>query len=396
MKKLKKLISALLVVAIAVTSLVVGAVTSSAADGDYYCYYDETGKELQFDGSTVGSPVLVISGVTAVEDGNYYANVIYSDYYVYIVKATILSGDDQLTFEFSYPEMTKSRHMNIYDANGNNKNGLLRSYFFRTFTDGKGREPVFVLNDSTPENKRLIKLISEAETCKVTVGLIDTSGKNPGYFYNYYKLKEDKEGPVKNFTGRPYPYEEPAPAEEETAEDTTTQNETQTQTAALKDISSFSFGKIADQTYTGKKLTPAVSVTDNGKALTKDTDYTVTYADNKDIGRATATITGKGSYAGSKTLSFNIVPKSTTLTAKKSGSKIKLSWKAVSGITKYQVQYSTDGGKTFKSGGKFAASKKNASLKLDTSKSYVFRIRTYKTVNGKNYYSAWSKNVKVK
>ena len=51
-------------------------------------------------------------------------------------------------------------------------------------------------------------------------------------------------------------------------------------------------------TYTGKDITPAVSVKDNGKELEQDTDYTIEYKNNKNSGTATVTITGKGNYSG--------------------------------------------------------------------------------------------------
>lgn len=63
---------------------------------------------------------------------------------------------------------------------------------------------------------------------------------------------------------------------------------------------------IKEQAYTGAALTPAVTVTFQGKTLTKDTDYTVSYSSNVNAGTATVTISGKGSYTGSKTASFTI------------------------------------------------------------------------------------------
>lgn len=160
-----------------------------------------------------------------------------------------------------------------------------------------------------------------------------------------------------------------------------------------KNISDLTFTNISSKAYTGKAIKPSVTVKDDTKTLVKGTDYTLSYMNNKNVGTATVTITGKGSYTGTKTVTFKIVPPKTTLTAKKSGSKYAISWKKVSGVTKYQIQYSIDGGKTYKSAGTAAASKTSASLKLDTSKSYTFRIRSYTTVNGKKYYSSWSKAV---
>ncbi len=40
--------------------------------------------------------------------------------------------------------------------------------------------------------------------------------------------------------------------------------------------------------------------------------------------------------------------------------------------------------------------RKLTAKKLKTKKTYYVRIRTYKTVNGKNYYSAWSGVKKAK
>lgn len=59
-------------------------------------------------------------------------------------------------------------------------------------------------------------------------------------------------------------------------------------------------------TYTGSAITPAVTVTYNGKQLTKDTDYTVSYQNNINPGTATVTVTGKGDYTGTKTVNFTI------------------------------------------------------------------------------------------
>ncbi len=58
--------------------------------------------------------------------------------------------------------------------------------------------------------------------------------------------------------------------------------------------------------YDGKAKTPAVTVTLNGKTLTLNTDYTVAYTDNVNVGTAKATVTGKGNYKGSVTKTFTI------------------------------------------------------------------------------------------
>ena len=73
-----------------------------------------------------------------------------------------------------------------------------------------------------------------------------------------------------------------------------------------------------DVEYTGEDQTWLPTVTDgNGKALIKDTDYTVTY-DNEDrtnvTGIITVTINGAGNYAGTITRTYQITPKPVTIT----------------------------------------------------------------------------------
>lgn len=63
---------------------------------------------------------------------------------------------------------------------------------------------------------------------------------------------------------------------------------------------------VADQTYTGNALTPAVTVQLNGTMLVQYVDYTVIYSDNTDVGTANVTITGAGNYTGTATGSFEI------------------------------------------------------------------------------------------
>ena len=82
----------------------------------------------------------------------------------------------------------------------------------------------------------------------------------------------------------------------------------------------------------------------------------------------------------------------TSLSAKDNGFKIK--WKKKSGITGYQIQYSTNS--KFKKGNKSIKIKNAKTIskkitKLKAAKKYYVRIRTYKIVNKKTYYSSWSK-----
>ena len=87
----------------------------------------------------------------------------------------------------------------------------------------------------------------------------------------------------------------------------------------------------------------------------------------------------------------------TSLSAKDNGFTVK--WKKKTKITGYQIQYSTSSKfsmkntKTVKIKKAKTASKKITDLK--SSKKYYVRIRTYKIVNKKTYYSNWSKKKNV-
>jgi hypothetical protein len=154
-------------------------------------------------------------------------------------------------------------------------------------------------------------------------------------------------------------------------------------------------------TYNGQARTPAVTVKSGTKTLTENTDYTVTYSPGrKDVGTYKVTVKMKGSkYSGSKTLSFRINPKGTTLLDPAAASKaVKARWNKqltkmeTSGISGYQIQLATDKAFTNKTlvtvKGRNIVSRKVTGLLGGTR--YYLRIRTYKTLKGKNYYSAWS------
>ena len=67
-------------------------------------------------------------------------------------------------------------------------------------------------------------------------------------------------------------------------------------------------------TYTGSSLKPKPTVTLGKKKLTADSDFKVTYSNNKNTGTATVKITGIGSYYGTITLNFQIVSAQNTPT----------------------------------------------------------------------------------
>jgi len=58
--------------------------------------------------------------------------------------------------------------------------------------------------------------------------------------------------------------------------------------------------------YDGNAKEPAISSVKAGTNTLSDTDYTVSYSDNINAGTATVTVTGKGNYTGTKSVTFKI------------------------------------------------------------------------------------------
>ena len=73
------------------------------------------------------------------------------------------------------------------------------------------------------------------------------------------------------------------------------------------DVSAFAIAPIPNQVYTGRAITPSISVKFNEKTLIPNTDYTVAYTNNTNAGMATVTVTGIGNFTGTKTATFEIV-----------------------------------------------------------------------------------------
>ena len=141
--------------------------------------------------------------------------------------------------------------------------------------------------------------------------------------------------------------------------------------------------------------------TGNKKVATVNSKGKVTV---KGTGKATITVTAKATSTYSKCVKKITVygvpkkPEMKKLTAGKK--KFTVQWKKDKKADGYQVQYSTD--KKFKKNVKSVnVSKKNTKAtvkKLKKGKTYRVRVRSYKKINGKKYYSGWGKvkSVKVK
>ena len=154
--------------------------------------------------------------------------------------------------------------------------------------------------------------------------------------------------------------------------------------------------------YNGSDIKPDVTVTLNGKKLIKGVDYTVSYSNNKNCGKATVTVSGINEYMGTAKTTFIIKPKK--MTAKKLVSPkkktVKLTWvKADGNVDGYQILLAAN--KKFTAGKKSVIIKRPAAAaktikKLKSKKTYYAKVRAFKKVDGKNYFGAWSKIKKVK
>ena len=165
---------------------------------------------------------------------------------------------------------------------------------------------------------------------------------------------------------------------------------------ARTSVANANVSNIKVKVYTGKALKQSPVVKVGGKTLKSGTDYTLTYSKNKNVGIATVKISGKGVYNGSISKTFKIRPRSTvlkTVTPLKKGFTAKWT-KKLTQNTGYQLQYSTSKNFSKNKKTKTITKKSKTSRKvtgLKAKKKYYVRVRTYKTVSGKKYYSKWSK-----
>lgn len=164
-------------------------------------------------------------------------------------------------------------------------------------------------------------------------------------------------------------------------------------------ISSVNLSKSAFA-FNEKAQYPSIKAVDrNGKPISSK-NYKVEYsAGSCYVGTYTVKVNFTGNYSGNKTFTYTMNPQKTKLTKAKGISKaLNVTWnKKTSQVTGYEIQYSTSS--NF-SNAKTETVKKNSTTsttikKLTANKKYYVRIRTYKTVGKKNYYSAWSSTKKA-
>ena len=97
-----------------------------------------------------------------------------------------------------------------------------------------------------------------------------------------------------------------------------------------------------------------------------------------------------------KTASVYTLKKLATPTVSKSGTKVKVTWKNISGETGYQISQSTSSTGTKIVSTYATTSGKYKTISATRGKTYYYKVRAYKTVDGKKIYGPWSAPVKFK
>lgn len=154
-------------------------------------------------------------------------------------------------------------------------------------------------------------------------------------------------------------------------------------------------------TYTGNGLYPSVQVMMNNTLLNQNMDYIVNYEDNVEPGRGRVTVTGIGSYVGTATKTFIIVPKKAKIKSVKAAKnrKVTVTWREDETATGYVLYRSTSPSSGFKKIGTYSKSSRtkyqSSAMRRGT---YYYKIRSYIVIDGKKYYGAYCavKSVRVR
>ena len=153
------------------------------------------------------------------------------------------------------------------------------------------------------------------------------------------------------------------------------------------DISKATVSAIADKTYTGSAIKPAVTVK-IGRTVINPKEYTVEYSNNVKPGVASVTITGLNNFYGTKKVTFNILPaKVKNLAASgETTTSLKLSWSSSAYAQGYEVYRYDTGKKTYVKVATVTGTSSNITG-LAAGTDYKFAVSAYVKSSGKTLYS---------
>lgn len=350
MKTIKRIISLVLTAVILVTTMCVGTVTASAESKLSVKFYDDS-KYYYVRVSGISSADYEAAMKNSSKTMCPYVCVLY-------LVGDTLFGMGNLQYETisSHAFLVDDKEMD-FDTKG----------YYKYVSSNDTYRFYFRMPKSNKNAKKYMPMAKNIEVLSGFFGLYDTASGN---MYSAYK----KEYELQFIT----------PTVDYGSYSTTTSTE-------KKKLSSLKFEDVANYTYTGKARKPAVTIYDGSYKLKSGTDYTLSYKNNKEIGEATITVTGKGKYTGTKTIKFKIVPKKPEIKVSKKSSKITVSWGEIAGAEKYQIYCSVNGGK-YK---RIATTSKTSysTSKLNVKDDLKFKVRAYTEVDDVKYYGSLSKVV---
>lgn len=245
----------------------------------------------------------------------------------------------------------------------------------------------------------------------VAIKVVEPTTEQGGYTVYYCRYTDCNEHYKGNFTNplpKPSTDTEQKPStdtDQKPSTDTDQKPSTDTDKKLVKKtyiaVSKLKVTLTSKVTYNGKAQKPSVVVKYGSKKLKNGTDYKLSYKNNKNIGTATITLTGKGNYQGTRRLTFGILPKKAFLTEvrSKKAKTAQVKWRKDSSASGYVIYYSTD--PKFKEGVKKLTISKNKTTStilknLKAKKTYYVKAASYKKTGGKTYIGSYSATKKVR
>ena len=144
-----------------------------------------------------------------------------------------------------------------------------------------------------------------------------------------------------------------------------------------KNLANCTYSSVSGFDYDGTEKTPTVTIKNGTRTLSRGTDYTLQYKNNKNAGVGQVIISGAGNYSGTVIRYFNInvlQPTGLRMESSKANS-VKLVWNFSGKATGYEIYRKQSDGK-YK---KIATTKKTTytNKKLAPSTSYKYKVRAY-------------------
>lgn len=159
-------------------------------------------------------------------------------------------------------------------------------------------------------------------------------------------------------------------------------------------LSKASIKGLSTKVYTGKYIKPAVKVYLGGK-LIDPKYYTVSYRNNKNTGRATVTVTGRGVLKDTKSSTFVIKPATAKILSVKSSKKgrVTVKYKKSKGsVTGYEIYRATSSKGKYKKVATITKSSTTSKvISAKSRKKYYYKVRAYKKIGNKKVYGNYSK-----